>query len=878
MKSFVGTMLILAPATAIGFADDLGPPPKILDNRLELQLFAEHPDIVTPVGIASDGRGRLFVIESHTHLPDEDYEGPTSDRIKILEDADGDGKADTFRLFADGFDDAMNLAFSHSGGLYVCHRAGVTALFDRDGDDVAEDRSEILKLETKQSYAHNCMLGITIAPDGWLYASRGNTGGYPYAIIGTDGSEVRNYGDGGNIVRCRLDGSDVEEVATGFWNPFDMGFDSRGRLNCVDNDPDSRGPNRLVHVVMGGDYGFRSLYGPSGLHPYDAWNGELPGTLPLMAGTGEAPSGVLCCNRTSLPADFAGDVLVTSWGAHAIERFRTKPTGVSLTAERDVLIQGGEDFRPVAIRTTPDGSVFITDWVLRYYPNHGHGRIWKLSTKAGFESQEPRSQFQSPESDYGVRRLEEILAADSPEHISIVLEAAQSDDAFVRSAAVTAFSRSNFRQSILDLLSDSRPAVRLAALLALRKTQAPIPEAQIRPLLSDCDENVRLMALVWIGESMTARLKSDLNQTLKVSPLSPKLVETFLATHCLLTEAERSARAEGVPGFQIRRPGNDSVVLSVVKNDELPVTARALALSFLSQPDHPEALQMLCELANCECRILQFEAVRILGECSDEKAADTLSQIAFSREAPATLRADAIAALARHGAPRVEPLVRLLDDTDLSVVLEIVRTLRSAAPEPRVSAALKRILTEPVSTDSEFGRRIVRQAAMAIGQRDVLYQLGRPSSDDDWRKQVLSDGDADRGRRVFFSSSANCARCHQVGGRGGIVGPNLSVIGRSANRERLLWSILRPSEEIAPQFMAHTLVLADGTIVGGIQFHFRGTNAVSIIPEDGNEVRFNLADVESYRASTESLMPENLVDQLTVDDVRDLLAFFEGLD
>ena len=68
-----------------------------------------------------------------------------------------------------------------------------------------------------------------------------------------------------------------------------MTFDAFGRLFAVDNDPDSRPPCRLLHIVEGGDYGYRFRNGRKGLHPFTAWNGELPGTLGMVAGTGEAP-------------------------------------------------------------------------------------------------------------------------------------------------------------------------------------------------------------------------------------------------------------------------------------------------------------------------------------------------------------------------------------------------------------------------------------------------------------------------------------------------------------------------------------------------------------------------------------------------------------
>ncbi len=72
--------------------------------------------------------------------------------------------------------------------------------------------------------------------------------------------------------------------------------------------------------------------GRKGVHPFTAWNGELPGTLPMTAGTGEAPSGVLAYESDMLPKEFYGALLVTSWGDHRIDRFRLEPHGASFRA------------------------------------------------------------------------------------------------------------------------------------------------------------------------------------------------------------------------------------------------------------------------------------------------------------------------------------------------------------------------------------------------------------------------------------------------------------------------------------------------------------------------------------------------------------------
>ena len=103
--------------------------------------------------------------------------------------------------------------------------------------------------------------------------------GAAYKLIGSDGTTLQGGGEGGNLFRCRPDGGCWSRVATGFWNPFGQGFDAFGRLFAVDDDPDSPGPCRLLHVVPGGDYGFRFRYGRKGTHPFQGWNGGLPGTL-----------------------------------------------------------------------------------------------------------------------------------------------------------------------------------------------------------------------------------------------------------------------------------------------------------------------------------------------------------------------------------------------------------------------------------------------------------------------------------------------------------------------------------------------------------------------------------------------------------------------
>ena len=101
----------------------------------------------------------------------------------------------------------------------------------------------------------------------------------------------------------------------------------------------------------------------------------------MVAGTAEAPSGILAYESNGLPEEYRGRLLTTSWGDHVVEQFTLVPRGASFGAKGSVLVRGGENFRPVAIATAPDGSIYLSDWVDKSYPVHGKGAIWRLRMK-----------------------------------------------------------------------------------------------------------------------------------------------------------------------------------------------------------------------------------------------------------------------------------------------------------------------------------------------------------------------------------------------------------------------------------------------------------------------------------------------------------------
>ncbi|HVJ86803.1 MAG TPA: PVC-type heme-binding CxxCH protein, partial [Caulifigura sp.] len=401
MRCVCLAVLFLSSVTFAQAADEL---PRSLDPRLRIELFAEQPLIATPTGLDVDSQGRVWAIECNTHFRPENYPGHPSDRILVFNGVDDAGRAKPPVVFADGFSATMSVAvrpvwmppvrlpgidqgdeaaLAKTTQAYLATRARIFLLEDVDGDLVADRRTVLFELDTKGDYPHNGFAGFAFDAVGNVFVGMGENLGEPYKVRDRSGAVVYEHDEGGHVYRFQPDGTGFRLWANGCWNPHASCFDAFGRMFSVDNDPDSRPPCRLLHIIEGGDYGYHFKNGRKGLHPFTSWNGELPGTLPMVAGTGEAPSGVTAYEHEALPAEYRGHLIATSWGDHRVDVFRLKPKGLSFEAVAEPFIVGGENFRPVGLALAPDGSLYCTDWVLRDYKLHGKGRIWRISAGDG---------------------------------------------------------------------------------------------------------------------------------------------------------------------------------------------------------------------------------------------------------------------------------------------------------------------------------------------------------------------------------------------------------------------------------------------------------------------------------------------------------------
>lgn len=823
--------------------------PKVFDDRLVIELIAEQPDVVTPIGLAIDQNDILYVLESHTHTPPSDYAGPNYDVIKRGIDQNGDGVPEEWSVYADSIQDGMNLTMLPDGKLICVQKDRVLAFSDRDEDGLADQRTTLLVMNPPDNiYDHAGLLGVAYDKE-YLYISRGNTGSNYWKIRGSDGGKVEGYGDGGNVMRCRWDGSEVEIIATGFWNPFDLTVTSDGRLLLVDNDPDSRGPNRLIEVVPGGDYGYQSLYGGSGIHPFLAWNGELPGTLPYAAGIGEAPSGIFDASYSHLPSPYAKSMLSTIWEENNIVYIPLSEMQSSIQGRPAVLVQGDSTFHPVAFASNSKGDIYLTDWVVRQYPNHGSGRIWRIKAK------EIERQPASPGDTE--KRLGRGYHGNQFDGYKVQLA---SDDPFLRAIARHDLRSWGNRADLLRLLEEESSLLRLEGLLILTAAKHSIDGAKLKDLLQDESLEVRRQVLIYIAKLSRTDLMPDLRGAIREDFISADLLATYLATIRHLQPAFVSAyQSKSLPKSRdLPRELPEGFIADLIGDTRVSEEVRAAALIYLDEPE--QHLSLLLATLKGASRKVKSSILQLLRNINQEAVAAVLLREALSKSNDWVFRAQALVALNDQSSRYCESLSPLMEEPSELLQAVVLRYLERCGAK-----TLHAIARDNFTTRMEQIWQKARNPTMVTLQSDKT---------EDWVQLVKGNGDPQLGKMVFQSSWAICQTCHQVDGWGGIIGPDLSHIGSSKSAEQLVRAIVEPSAEIAPEWQGWFVTTQKGETHYGRQIDV-GLHSVELMLLDGEFVTFK--EPKDYGISPNSLMPPGLQNNLSAAEFNDLIHYLVSL-
>ncbi len=791
----------------------------VMDPDLDLHLVASSPDIGTPIGLTIDSKGLIYLLETHTHTPLSDYSGPAFDRIMVGEEDQG---KITWSIYADSILDGMNLEVDHQDRIYLACKDKILRFTDTDQDRVSDQRELLMHMEASGDiYDHAGIMGIRHR-NGTLYISRGNVGSLRWEMKAKDGSNIRGYGDGGNVVKMSIDGETISEVATGFWNPFDLAFNASGHLLLADNDPDSRGPNRLVNIVQGGDYGYKSLYGGSGIHPFLAWNGELPGTLPIASPLGEAPCGVVDLARTNFGTAYHQSMAAAIWEENSIVSIDLVPEESVLNGTPKILIKGGKDFHPVSFAVAPNGDMYFTDWMVRQYPVHDQGRLWKLSGKQAKGNPDPVI-------DLTTRNTET-----QDDHQ--LLQNLESNDPFLRAASRYELGqRSDLQDWTNKWIQSGTNRHIIEAMLTLIGSKDLIESVILKELVQDDNPMIQNTAMRYIASYGRRDMLPALETSLGNGMILEANVPAYLATIRHLQEdfIDEVEKQENRLAKNIRRSLPENYIVSKLSDRRIPPEVRATLVR--NADDLKEDASQLQSILESDDEIVQSAILEKFTQIRESSIIQVLKGIVSDKSLSEDTRSKAILALSFQSDDLCSEL-SALDSEQQTMIYAMEMHRARCAPEE---------------------------------------EERRPTSDEEWSNILTnSTGDESRGEWIFRSKFSQCQSCHQVNGWGSTFGPDLSHIGASKSKEQIINSILDPSELMSPEWQGWYVIDTANQYHAGRQIDIGFKNVELLMPDGSFK---NFVTPREYGMADISLMPDGLENNLSVQEITDLVAYLVSL-
>lgn len=409
----------------------------LVPDGFEVQLVAAEPDILKPMNMAFDERGRLWITNSVEYPWAAPLDKPGRDSVKILHDTDGDGRADVVKTFADGLNIPIGIYPYPSRkddktgktiqGAIVFSIPFIWDLRDTDGDDVCDERIKLYGPFGYERDTHGMCNAFRRGFDGWIYACHGFNN--ISKVAGKDGHFVEM--SSGNTFRFRMDGSRIEHFTHGQVNPFGMCFDPLFNIFTADCHT-----KPVTQLLRGGYY---QSFGK----PHDGL-GFVPEIMSHTHGT-TANCGIVAYYGGHFPKEwegmfFTGNVMTSRVNVDAPEYHGS----TILAKERnDFVISKDPWFRPVDLQCGPDGALYIADFynkIIGHYEvdlkhpgrDRFRGRIWRVIHKGSPPFKMPDLRTQTPE------RVVELLGHDN---LTIRLLATQRlCDAFAEQKPVTASS------------------------------------------------------------------------------------------------------------------------------------------------------------------------------------------------------------------------------------------------------------------------------------------------------------------------------------------------------------------------------------------------------------------------------------------------------
>ena len=773
---------------------------------LRLELFAAEPDIMKPIAMAWDDRGRCWVAETSDYPHGVTPGGEGNDRIKICEDTDGDGKADKFTVFADKLNIPTSLTFAN-GGLIVSQPPRFLFLKDTNGDDKADVRQDIITgwgIGDTHAQANNLHYGI----DNWFYGCVGYS-----AFDGTVGGVQQRFTQG--TYRFKADGSALEflhQFSNNSWGHSanaagdQFGGTANGAPLFYGGIPATHVPARMRVMTA------KKINTEDNVHTITPNYRQVD----VMGGY-TAAAGSNFIESAKLPARLQGMAMVCEPTMKTVSLMDVKAAGAGMTAGDGFNLVASTDewMSPVFAEVGPDGAVWIADWqnyIIQHNPTPSE-RSGGYTAKTG-----PGGAHENDLRDHSRGRIYRVVWREAKEP-----------------AALLKLNPADPAQLVAALSSDVQER-RLTAQRLLVEGQLTTAAEPLKKLLAANDGSVAALHALWTLQGIGALDEATLNAALlaKDGRLRRNAVRAL------------SADAAGQKRYFGSGVVSDADLVTrlaaLVKLAEFPTTpeiqtlVKKLAVDGTNQADEwlREATRLLMSKHKAEATFTEgpnllpnpgLEIVDANGLPEGWVRNDNIG-----RSGPLNAPSNATWKMTDAGRSGSKAVTCNLPETSFSAMYVEVplkpnteyrlsgwaKAAHVTGGRIGISDRFSRVETERLTKSSDW---TLIEATYNSGSNPkasiMLSHFGKGDSTFDDLKfcelipqaeseaEAVAAGDVKRGEEIFWKHPvAACMNCHMLGGKGSPVGPALDGIAKTKDEAYLIQSLEDPNAKLAETYKA----------------------------------------------------------------------------